>query len=280
VTEPAYCVYGMRVTGLPAGLPMLGDVVPWPTVNIVNGAPPAAGGEQVVGSDRAEVPLPMGRRLVILRTGEARFHGPPLPPDELVHPYLGLPASLWSRWRGQECFHAGAFVAGDRAWVVRGEREAGKSTLLAALAARGVPVLADDIVIVDAGQVLAGPRCIDLREQIPGLPGIEQRSWEGSRCRLSLPSVPPSVPLGGWIFLEWGGEPARERLDARSVLSRVAAGRAWPALGTDDRAVLDVATRPAWVLTRPHLWLGLPDMVDQLLDLVGDSPGVPPVTAH
>jgi hypothetical protein len=71
-----------------------------------------------------------------------------------------------------------------------------------------------------------------------------------------------------------------ERLDARSLLSRVAAGRAWPALGTDHRAVLDLATRPAWVLTRQRGWTRLTGTVDRLLDLTGGAPGTPPVTAR
>src|SRR4029453_9610267 len=87
----------------------------------------------------------------------------PLGDDELVHPYLGLAAAVYSRWLGRESFHAGAFQARGCPWIVAGEKAAGKSTLLASLALRGRHVLADDVVVLDGVEALAGPRSIDLR---------------------------------------------------------------------------------------------------------------------
>jgi hypothetical protein len=261
-----YTVYGLRLSGLPAGLPLPTTERRWPRVHVVNGAPAAEDSDGRLTTERAEIPLASGRRLVLDRAArEARFHGPPLPDDELVHPSLSPVATVWNRWLGRECFHAGAFVAGGRAWTVRGEREAGKSTLLAAVAARDVAVLADDIVVVDDCHALIGPRCIDLRAPIPGLAAIEERSRDGSRLRLRLPRAPASVPMGGWVFLEWGDEVSLERLDASDVLRKVAGGRAWSDLETDPASLLNLGTLPGWRLTRPRSWPALAGTVDQLL---------------
>ena len=90
---------------------------------------------ECMGTARAVLGLPAGRQLLLSRgEGTATFTGPRLSDDELVHPYLGAAASVFSRWGGREVFHAGAFVFGGLAWAVVGGREAGKSSLLAALA--------------------------------------------------------------------------------------------------------------------------------------------------
>ncbi len=84
--------------------------------------------------------------------------------DAVIHPDLGFLAAVVNRWAGREVFHAGAFLAENGAWGVLGTREAGKSSLLGLLAAKGVPVLADDALVVEDRTAFAGPRCIDLRE--------------------------------------------------------------------------------------------------------------------
>ncbi|GAB3935843.1 hypothetical protein GCM10027614_11390 [Micromonospora vulcania] len=77
-----------------------------------------------------------GRTLAVDRLrGTATFYGPPLTPDVLAHPYLAPVATTVNRWAGRETFHSGAFVLDGRAWAVLGPRTAGKSSLLAALAA-------------------------------------------------------------------------------------------------------------------------------------------------
>ena len=71
------------------------------------------------------------------------YGAPPLPRHSFAHPILGTTAAAHAEWSGRLCFHAGCFLDGrERAWGVLGEREAGKSSALAWLAARGVPILA------------------------------------------------------------------------------------------------------------------------------------------
>ena len=87
----------------------------------------------------------------------------PLSESELIHPYLAPVAAVAAYWFDRESFHAGAFVVDSGAWGVVGEREAGKSTLLASLAPRGITILTDDMLILDGNVPFPAPRSIDLR---------------------------------------------------------------------------------------------------------------------
>ena len=84
--------------------------------------------------------------------------GAPAEQLELIHPYLAPVAAVAGYWFDRESFHAGAFVLGDGAWAVIGGREAGKSTLLASLALRGITVLSDDMLILDGDIPFPGPQ--------------------------------------------------------------------------------------------------------------------------
>lgn len=223
-------------------------------------------------------------RLVAIdrRARTATFHGPPPTPDLLAHPCLAPVATAFNRWAGRESFHAGAFVAGGRAWILLGGRTAGKSSLLAALAARGVPVLTDDVVMVDDAGVYAGPRCVDLRQAVPGLALRTRPVRDGTRLRATLPAIADPCPLGGWIFLNWTDplEPARETvapgaapaprltpIGASQLLGRLAARRTWPGLSSDPAVLLALAARPAWDLVRSWDWTAL-EPTCQLLESV------------
>lgn len=213
-----------------------------------------------------------GRHLEMHRSpGRARFYGPRLESDVLAHPYLAPVGVTFGRWAGREAFHAGAFVAGGRAWIVVGGRTAGKSTLMAAMAAAHVPVLADDMVITDGSVVFAGPRSIDLRESVPGLPIAVSTSRNGSRLRVSLPAVPDRVALGGWIFLRWAPVTSLRPIAPRDLLSRVAARRVLPAMPSDPGVVLDLAAAPAFDYGRPRDWAALPDSIDLLLNATDNA---------
>jgi hypothetical protein len=161
-----------------------------------------------------------------------------------------------ARWMGLEAFHAGALVGADGAWALAGGNEAGKSTLLAALAVRGEPVLTDDLLVVDrAGTAYAGPRCIDLRElRIVG-DGVGQhvRLVRGAtRHRLDLPPVSAAVALRGWLFLEWGSRVQAERCAAGARIARLMAQRRWATGAIDELALLELAALPAWTVRRPR----------------------------
>ena len=127
---------------------------------------------------------------------------------EIAQPRLGITAVVAAFWRGDHRFHAGAFVADGLAWGVLGSKGDGKSSLLAALASSGVPVLADDVLIVDRRlNALAGPRCIDLRDGAAQALGIGSSIGvvgTRERWRTKLAPVPCEVPLGGFVCLEWG----------------------------------------------------------------------------
>lgn len=144
-------------------------------------------------------------------------------PAEIAQPFLGSTAVVAAHWSGRHSFHAGAFVAHGRAWAILGTRGAGKSSLLAALSLRGLAILADDVLVVDEGlQGLAGPRCIDLRHETAAALGVgETLGVVGTRerWRMLLSPVDAEVPLGGWIYLDWGEPdirrvPAQERVEA------------------------------------------------------------------
>src|SRR6476646_3877473 len=167
----AAVAYGLRLAGVDPRAALLTNAGPsWPLVDVRRGSSRPADGVRHLDSRRALLDLgPDGRRVELDRARAcATFTGPPLDEDELVHPYLGPVATIFGRWLGRETFHAGAFVARGRARALVGEREAGKSSLLAALAADGWPVLADDLVIVERGRAFAGPRALDLRIPAPG----------------------------------------------------------------------------------------------------------------
>ncbi len=93
----------------------------------------------------------------------------------------------------------------------------------------GVPVLADDVLIVDRGlRALAGPRCIDLRREAALALGIgESIGLVGTRERWRTPlgQVPCEVPLGGFVCLEWG-EAAVSRLSPKERVRMLYANQA------------------------------------------------------
>ncbi|NUT55228.1 MAG: hypothetical protein HOQ03_04505, partial [Thermoleophilia bacterium] len=82
-----------------------------------------------------------------------------IPTAAIVHPYSTMCLSILARWRGDLTLHGGAFVHGGAAWALCGDRTAGKSTMLGLLAGRGVPIAADDLIVVGDREALAGPHC-------------------------------------------------------------------------------------------------------------------------
>lgn len=180
----------------------------------------------------------------------ATYHGITLGSPELVHPGLAATAAILSRAWGRAAFHAGGFVVDGRAWGVLGAREAGKTTLLAALAALGVGVVADDLLIVDGGHVYAGPRCLDLREPpAEDLPTTRVR--DGVRHRLTLAPVPARVPFAGWVTLAWGDRAADVvAVPPAARVPLLAPAASWLLGEQDAGQLLDLAALPTWRLTR------------------------------
>lgn len=191
--------------------------------------------------------------------------------DVFVHPLLASVATIFAHWEGWESFHAGALLVAGRAWLVAGERGAGKTSLLAMLSQRGLPVLSDDVVVVAGHTVFAGPRCLDLRpdDAIPSelrVAGTPVR--EGERLRLLLPPSPPEALLGGWIFLEWGSHVDIWQVDARDRLMEIGAARAIRRASGDPAHLLDLAMAPAVRLIRPRDWLGADSAIVSLMNAI------------
>lgn len=203
--------------------------------------------------------------------GRAVFRTPePLSDAELVHPYLAPVGAVFARWGGREAFHAGAFRHGGGVWALIGGRASGKSSTLAWLALAGHEVLCDDLLVVNRGMALAGPRCVDLRASGARQLGVgELLGVRGprERWRMVLGPVPPELPVQGWVFLQWGEAVDIVRLSGRERLTQLAANRSILLEATDPEVLLDLAALPAWRLTRPRHWSSLPSAVDRLLDV-------------
>lgn len=207
----------------------------------------------------------------------------PPAPGAIVHPLLTIGISILARWRGDVTLHAGAFQTPMGGWGVMGARESGKSALLAALAARGCPILADDLLTVHEGIIWAGPDCVDLRPDSAGqFPGASYLGIVGNRPRFRL-STPPSAgraPFRGFFVLDWHDratievEPLtpKERLEWLYRQEYIALmGRPAP------EAFLPLLALPAWRLKRPRVWSATAATVDRVLEVVGGANGQPPV---
>lgn len=192
-------------------------------------------------------------------------------PALVLHPHLSGPSAAVVRWSGGDAFHAGAFVSDEgEAWVVIGQREDGKSTTMAALHGAGVPVLADDVAAVRGGEVLMGPRSIDMRgKTVPPLP---ESTFLGSvadreRWRVPLPPIAPAVPLAGFVILRWG---ALGTTAISDPLARLKILLGCLSLQIPPRSMTDLmalSERPFVELTRPRVLHSLGDVVAELRGL-------------
>jgi hypothetical protein len=240
-------MYGFRIGGLAHPSPLLQRVPSsWPLITVLLGESQGAD-ETTISEIRATIALVSGGHILIDRaTRTATFCTDGLSDDELIHPLFVPVASVMTSWGLGHAVHGGAFVVDNQAWVVFGERLAGKSTLLARLAAQDFPVLSDDLVAIRDESVLVGPRCIDLREDIPGAAsGVGSETSGRTRRRIQLPPAATHVNLGGWIFLEWSSRSSVARLGPTEKLSRLAE------MGfTPGPEILGFAERPALLCRR------------------------------
>jgi hypothetical protein len=181
-------------------------------------------------------------------------------------------AALYAQWLpGRMAFHAGAFVSEGRAWAVLGDRFDGKSTLMAALALAGLPVLGDDTLVVEGLRCLPGVRCVDLRPDAAahlrvgdGIATVRG----GARRRLPLGDPQRDAPLAGWIFLTWGEALAVRELAAAERVARIARAQGWHRRGvTEPVPLLEAAALPAFELTRPRDWAQLTETVERVREL-------------
>ncbi len=270
--------YGLRLSGIEQAQGLLLQVPEtWERLELQRAVGLARQAQDSVSDARAVIVLANGGEVGIEREPlRALFRVPgELRDDELVHPYLAPVAAVVARWQGRESLHAGSFLAGGAAWALVGERESGKSSTLAALAAAGHGIFGDDVLVLAGTTGFAGPRTLDLRREAAEQLGAgEAMGVVGARerWRVNLDQVVVEATIGGFIFLEWGDAPELVRLSAAERLRRVAAARALR-VPPDPRRLLELAAVPGWLLRRPRLWRTLPaalELLEPLLSLAPD----------
>jgi hypothetical protein len=264
--------YGFRLHGVEGARDLLvAAPATWPALDVsAEVTERAAPAGDRIGPDAAELPFQRGWVRIERAPARVAFHLPERPPDrELVHPYLAPAAAVAARWSGRETFHAGAFVAGGGAWAVLGDKENGKSTTLARLALDGLPVVSDDLVVLAGGEVLAGPRCIDLREESARRLGVgEELGVVGARERWRLPlaDVGAETPLRGWVVLGWDDELAVEPLRGPERLLALLPYRSVQLTPQAPFDLVELSALPVWRLRRPRRWDSLAEGAGRLLD--------------
>jgi hypothetical protein len=270
--------YGIRLEGLEAAAELLVPVAQdTPLYRVESAVARAEPGPEHVDDDGAVLRLRSGGRVLIDRhAGRARFEVPhAVRPDELVHPYLAPAAAVIGRWLGRESVHAGAIAVDGRALGVVGVRGAGKSSTLAGWALEGGDVLCDDLLVLDGRTTFVGPRSIDLREDAAAQLGAGEAigvTGARERWRLRLGAIGDHHDLVGFAFLAWGDEVTVRRLGVPERLERLVPQRGLRLGPARHDAVLELATLPAWEISRPRSWAALPEVGRRLRELASTTP--------
>jgi hypothetical protein len=273
--EPARVgAYGFRLEGVPDAGELLVDAPEgWPRLTIVRGAGDARPQTEEVTTDHARVWLAGGGFALVDREGaRAVVHLPePASDGALVHPFLAPVVLVMSRWLGRETMHGGGVVGDGGVWAVLAHKAGGKSTMLATLARAGLGIATDDVLVIDEGTVLAGPRSIDLREEAAARLGVGEplgRVGARERWRLALDPVPVELPLRGWISLEWGDEIGVEFLRGAERLAAMIPHRGIRLAPTAPEALLQLSALPHIRFTRPRKWDALGDATARLVETI------------
>jgi hypothetical protein len=265
--------FGLRIRGIPSELlPVIPAEAEWPELNVSWKLTEPHERPDQIGRRSADVSLLYGDRAVMRRAARTATLLTTADTDDgtLVHPFLTAAAVIFAWWDGRHAFHGGAFVdSANRAWCLLGERASGKSSTLARISLAGLGVLSDDLIVIDGRDVLAGPRCVDLRPDAAAALGVAARASSvrgGERLRLTLPSVRVAASLHGWLFLTWADSLSLRRLSPSEWLERLAHHRSTSS--SDSPSLLDLAGLSAWELCRPRTSDSLEPAVERLLALV------------
>ncbi len=266
----------MRIEGLGAvaGLALRG-VEAWPaitvTAEVTDDPLPRA---SAVRDDRATIVNPAATLLVDRARAAVRVRSAaPVPEADLVHPCLWPVGAVFARWRGAETLHAGAFAPGGAgAWAVMAESGGGKTSFLATLALQGVEVLADDLLVIEGGDCVAGPRSLDLRPEVVRRLGLADRITTSvratSRERLALTPCDGRWPVAGFVELAWGDAVEVERLAPAVALAAIASHRRVLGLGAEFAQLLELVDRPVLRLLRPRGWGSAAEAAARVLDAI------------
>jgi hypothetical protein len=266
--------YGFRLTGVPAAGDLLVDAPDaWPQLTLVRGSEVERPETEEVTADHARIWLVDGACAELDRAASSALLRVPAHVSDgaMVHPYLAPVALLMARWLGREGMHGGGIVADGGVWAILGHKTAGKSTTLASMALAGVDVISDDVLVIDDGIVLAGPRSVDLRDEAAQRLGVGEplgRVGARERWRLVLGPVAPEVPLRGWVTLEWGDSIAVEELRGAERLQALIPHRGIRLAPTEPETLLRLSALPHLRLVRPQRWDSLRDAVGRLLDAI------------
>jgi hypothetical protein len=276
-------VYGLRIEA-----PGLGHVIDgallvsaraaWPTWRIgYEALDGAAGATPVIESwstDHARLAtLPRGFITLDRLEGRTTLHLPEAPnAATILHPYLASTGVVAGHWLGRAPFHAGAFIHGGRAWGVLGAREMGKTSLLMGLHRSGIPVMADDLLVVEGSTAYSGPRCLDLRHS--AAERFEAGEYLGEvggreRWRVALPPVPPDVPFGGWVLLDWTDDLEVHRAPPSTAIQALLANSGLTVPGVPTQGLLDLLAFPMVRFGRPRDWARADDSMAELLAAIG-----------
>jgi hypothetical protein len=180
-----------------------------------------------------------GERFLVLIPGIARFllmagreivieAEPGAEPGDVAVFVTGTVFGIALHQRGQFVLHASAVRVGSRAVLFCGASGAGKSTMAATLAAKGYPVIADDIcaVSLDDGApfVQSDGRRLKLWSNAVDALGMQERRGEAVRAKLHKYYVdPPStdggaLPLGALYALRETRAPATDGIERPNIV--------------------------------------------------------------
>jgi len=274
-SRPAGGAYGLRIRGvdlLPSDL--VEAPVHWPSIELrVRVSQAATPDPEYVDTATARLDVRAGGFVVMDRAaGRVTFTlRASATASALVHPHLAVVGAVWSHWLGRDAFHAGAFVAGDGVWGLLGDKGSGKSSALAALSRSGVPIVCDDVLVLEGATAFAGPRSIDLRAETAQVFGLGQHlGVVGNRERWRVPLGPirPELPFRGWVALRWAEKPGIRSLRGADRLGELLDHRALRVPPRAPAAMLDLAARPFLELSRPRDWDSTNYVLGLLLDAV------------
>lgn len=220
----------------------------------------APGTQSRLYDDRAVMPLLDDGVLEVARDPAVAVYRHPrrLSDEEMLHPWLVPAAATVSAWHGRRVLHGGLVSSGGRAVAVVGDKEGGKSTLLAWMAlSSSLSVMADDLVVFDGDTAFAGPRCIDLRPgaiaHLPSTAGAERVRGD-TRWRLPLPAAPATSRLVGIVVLEWGSQTRLTAVPPSQRLARLLPHALTEGIPLGTAGVLGFTRYRSWVLSRPRRW--------------------------
>jgi hypothetical protein len=174
-----------------------------------------------------------GRHYFYYRRGEGIriFRGPDAKPDEESLWLNGSVYAAIASMNGLLPIHASAVAVDGRVYAFTGPAGAGKSTLIAALGARGLPMFCDDTLVLDISDNqrivgLPGHKKLKLTQDAVALTGLARgervaEAIDKFYCAPPAGEVGVALPLAELIFLEEMAEIAVTALAGYERFTRI-----------------------------------------------------------